>query len=146
MLAGAMLVPFVFGPSDKQLIKEALDVSIKASREGRPGGVMEHLSHSLKYNEEQVGDRTSVADYVKRARPDVIIQDPRPTISGDTAIIVSPVTVKMEMGPVSFPIQIERAVITLSKETGRKFLVFPAPVWRITSIKAPEIDVSQFDK
>lgn len=139
----ALAAPFVFAPSDKDLISEALKESIKASREGRPGGVMEYLSGSLKYNQESVSDRGSVADYIKMARPDVIVEDPRPTITGDTATITSPVTVSMEVGPMSFPMRIERAVITFSKETGRKYLILPAPVWRITSISAPEVDMSQ---
>ena len=142
-LLGVLVLPFLFAPSDEQLIGEALKESISASREGRPGGVMEYLSSSLKYNNEDVTDRMGVADTIKRAKPDVVVQDPRPVIQGQTATIVSAVTVNMDVGPISFPIEIKRAVITFTKETGRKFLVLPAPIWRISSISADEVDLSQ---
>ena len=143
---GIMAVPFLFGPTDDQMIRDALKESIKASREGRPGGVMEYLSNSLKYNDEEATDRTSIADYIKRAKPEVSVDDPTPRISGESAMVVSPVTVNLTYGPVSFPVRIEHAEITFAKETGRRFLVLPAPVWRIRSIKADEVDVSQLMK
>lgn len=140
----ALCIPMFFGPSDRQLIKEALDESVKASREGRPGGVMDYLSSSLKFNEEDTGSRSEIADYVKRARPDIVIEDTTPTISGDTATVVSPVTVTFSLGPASQPVRIERVEITLAKETGTRFLILPAPKWRIRDVKTSQVDMAQF--
>ncbi|HZH98180.1 MAG TPA: hypothetical protein VEX38_04350, partial [Fimbriimonadaceae bacterium] len=41
------------GPSDKEQIQTALDEAILASKEGRPGGVLDYLSQNFKVNEEQ---------------------------------------------------------------------------------------------
>ena len=143
-LVSALCIPMFFGPSDQKLIKEALQESVKASREGRPGGVMDYLSSSLKVNEEDVENRGEIGRYIKNARPEVVIENPTPVITGDTATVVSPVTVTFSIGPVSQPARIERVVITLAKETGTRFLIFPAPKWRIKEITTSVTDLSQF--
>ena len=145
-LIGALFAPFVFAPSDEQMIKDALNESIKAGREGRPGVVMEYVSRSFKYNDEEVNDRMSMANYIKSAKPEVTVLDPRPTIQGNTATIVSAVDVNLAIGPVDFPVHLDHAEITFAKETGTKFLIFPSPTWRITNIKAEAIDLSQLEK
>lgn len=144
LLLAVLAAPFVFAPKDKELIKQALDESVKASEEGRPGGVLDNISPSLQFNEEGV-DRSSVAQYIKLAKPDIKILDPTPTIEGDTATIISPVVVTMQFGPVQAPTRLDRVVITLAKETGRRYLVLPAPVWRVRSVKVDEADRALFE-
>ncbi|MBS1723743.1 MAG: hypothetical protein JSS66_12410 [Armatimonadetes bacterium] len=144
LLLAALAVPLFFGPSDRQLIAQALQDSCQASREGRPGGVMDYLSSSMRYNGEPIGDRREVARYIKQTRPEVVILNPTPVINGQTATVVSPVEVKISIGPMPVSMRLENVRITLSRETGFKWLVVPAPKWRITEIKADEIDVSQW--
>ncbi len=136
VLLGVLAFPFVFGPSDQQLIQQALDDSVAASREGRPGGVLEYLSHSLKYNDEAVGNRSEVATFIKNSHPQVVIENPTPTINGNTATIVSPVTLTFGLGPVGTPVRLQKVEITLSKETGTRFLILPSPKWRVSEVKA----------
>lgn len=144
VLLALLAAPMIFRPSDDVLIKEALDESVKASREGRPGGVMDYLSSSLKFNDDDSASRGEIAQYIKRAKPDIVIANPAATINGETASVVSPVTVTFSWGPVSKPIQLDNVEILLAKETGTKFLVVPTVKWRIREIKAPEADVTEF--
>lgn len=144
LLLAVLAAPFVFAPNDKELIKTAVEESIKASEEGRPGGVLEYISSSMKFNDEGV-DKSSVAQYIKMARPDIKILDPTPSIDGDTATIVSPVVVTMRLGPMETPTRLDRVVITLNRETGRKFFVLPAPVWRVRSVKVDGADRALFE-
>jgi hypothetical protein len=38
----------------------------------------------------------------------------------------------------------EKVVIRLEREGTRKWLLFPAKIWRIVSVEAPDLDVSTF--
>ncbi len=138
--------PMFFVPSDKVLIHDALQESIKASRDGRPGGVLDFLSKSLKINDNESESRWSVADFIKKSRPDVEIENQEPQIEGETARIVSPVTVSLGLGPVQTPIRLEKVDIRLQKEMGTKFLIFPSPKWRIVRINLSEEDYGKFSQ
>jgi hypothetical protein len=133
---------FLGQPSDQQLIKEALEDAVKASRDGRPGGVLDNLSGSLQYNGDDVLDRGAIADYVKRAKPDITIVSPTPVIRGDRAIISSAVDVTMRVGPASVPMHIDQVEITLARESGVRFGLLPTKVWRIRSVTAKSVPAS----
>lgn len=143
-LIAVLFLMFASGPTDRQLIQAALKESIQASREGRPGGVMQYLSHNLTFNSEDTGDRMSIASYIKQAKPDITVANDEPQIDDNKAIIITPVDVDLRIGPVSMPMHIKRAEIIFAKESGTRFLIFPSPVWRIQSIRAEEVDTSQF--
>jgi hypothetical protein len=140
----AVAVPFASSPSDEALIQEALDRAVQSSREGKPGGVLEHLSKSMTYNEIPVDNRAEVAKFIREGKPEVTIEDPRPQIAGGEALVVSPVVVGVRYGPVPIETRIPKVTIVLQREVGRKWLVFPAPVWRITRVTAEGWDPSQF--
>ena len=53
-----------FGPSDQKMIREALDQAVLASREGRPGGVMDYLSNKFAVNSESITSG-QVANFIK---------------------------------------------------------------------------------
>lgn len=125
---------------DRKLIQEALDESIKASREGKPGGVLENISVNFKFNDSEIGGRGDIGQYVKQMRPDVEILQRDPTISGDTAKIISDVKVRFKLGPVESEQRVENVVITLQRETGTKFGVIPVKKWRIVTVSAPTFD------
>lgn len=145
VIVAALCVPMFFGPSDSKLVREAVDESIKASRDGRPGGVMDYLSRNLKVNEEDVGNRLEIARYIKASRPDIVLQNPTPVIQGDTAKVITPATVTFSFGNTQ-PMTIDKVEITLAKETGTRYLVFPAPKWRIVDVKTSATDISQFEQ
>lgn len=135
------------GPSDRELIRQALDESIVASREGRAGSVLDLISRDLRVNEMQIGgNRLDLAKYIRESRPDVTIATPEPTIAGETATIVSDIGIKGEVPFVRTPVQgrLDDVKIILRRETARKWLVIPTRVWRITDVEAEQIDPSQF--
>lgn len=131
-------------PSDEELIGRALDESIRASREGRPGSVLDLLSPSLTVNEEGVPYRREIAEFVRKSRPDVEVRNRKPTISGDVATIESPVRVSSSLPAVPLEHTFERVVITLEKERTREWLVLPGRRWRVTKVTIPEFDVRGF--
>jgi len=124
----------LFQPSDSQLIETALNESIRAGKEGRPGGVLEYLSRSLTVNSEAMVDRKSIADFVRRAKPDVILRNMRASVEGDRATVVTPVLVKFEGLGMSMEREIPDVTITLQKERGTKWLVLPVTQWRIVEV------------
>ncbi len=128
------------GPTDEQLIQEALQQSIQASREGKPGGVLEYLSRSLTYNDAPVGDRSEIAQFIRNSKPDVQVLDPKPRIEGDKAAIVSPVTVSMQLGPFQGEQRLDRVRITFTREMGTRWIVVPAPKWRVSDIVVEGLD------
>src|SRR4051812_26701147 len=73
---------------DKTQIQQALAEAIKASKEGRPGSVVDKLADNFKVNEVQASTR-QIADFVKNNHPEVNVKDTEPVVSGDTAQITS---------------------------------------------------------
>jgi len=96
-LIGMFVASLLNQPSDKQLILQALDESIAASRAGRPGGVLEYLSRNLTWNGDEGVNRMEIADYIKRAKPEVTVMHREVVLDGDTATITTPVNVKLSM-------------------------------------------------
>lgn len=127
----------LFGPSDRELIHQALDESIVAGKEGRPGGVLDYLSQSLTVNSEQLVDRRQIADFVRKAKPDVTLGPISPEIQGDMATVLTSVQVKFSGFGMSVDKEIPKVTITLRKESAVKWLVFPASQWRIVSVTVP---------
>jgi hypothetical protein len=144
--AGVLLVlkAVLFGPSDRQLIDDAVKESVQASREGRPGGVVEYLSRSFTLNGDSGFSQRDIARFIKSGKPEVVIRTPEPVISGDTAEIVSPVHVKFDYLAYKFDQDIPQVHIKLQKEAGTQFLVIPTKKWRIVSVTAPEVSVGEF--
>src|SRR5947209_17946641 len=89
---------FIYGvlnhQDDKQQIKAALQDAIKASREGRPGGVVELLANNFEINGVNP-DIRQMADFIKRNHPEVTIPNQDPVINGDTAQITSDVAINV---------------------------------------------------
>lgn len=137
-------MPLAFVPDDKTLIKEALTESVRASREGRAGGVLEYLSKNFTINGEPLEDRPGIKNFIRSNRPDVEIESLQPLIDNDTATVNSPITVKIGFASASYPVRIEQAAITLRKEHGTRWLVYPSPKWRIVEVKTPQTELGQF--
>lgn len=122
-------------PSDKELIQTALKESIEASREGRPGGVLEYLSANFTVNSEQYGTR-DIAKTIREMKPHVELERDEPSISGDSATITSPVKLSLSLPPVSYTVG--QVTMSFSRETARKWLIFPTTRWRLKGVDVPE--------
>ncbi|MBX3113801.1 MAG: hypothetical protein KF836_04475 [Fimbriimonadaceae bacterium] len=137
-LIGVLVSGYVFAPNDKELIQRALDESTTAAREGKPSPVLDHLSRTFTYG----GEATSTYDISKmihQAKPVIVILDPAPQIEGETARVVSPVSVTVNYLGLDFNDTIPEVNIELKKENGFKWLFVPEPRWRITSVSAQSL-------
>jgi len=128
------------GPSDRELIEIALKDAIQASREGRPGGVLDFISKRFEVNGEQYGTR-DISNTIKDMRPDVEIERPAPTITGDSATITSPVRLSVSLPPVGM--NISSVTIHFARENGTNWLIFPTKKWRMVRIEIPDDVVNE---
>lgn len=126
------------GPTDKQLILQALDRSLKASEEGRPGGMIDFLSDSLEFNNELVTDKRQIARFVRDAHPELTVKGGEPEIQGDQATMSTSVRVKFAL-PMGFAFDqtFDDVQLMFRKEPGTKWLIFPDTKWRLARVVAP---------
>lgn len=134
------LVVVVTRPSDEDLIQEALERSIAASREGKPGGVFEHLSRSFTYNESAITSRRDVGQYINQLKPAIELSNREPNISENTARILTDVHLEIGMLNYRQEFTIPGVEIELAKESGTRWGFIPYPQWRIVSVEAPGFD------
>jgi len=130
-------------PDDRKLIQEALAESIKASKEGRPGGVMDKLSANIKYNNQDVGgnDR-DIARFIRDSKPDIVVESMEPDVKGDQATIVSPVNLTMSMLGQSINRRLNEVTLVFRKEADRDFLIFPTTRWKLAEVRVPDASVA----
>lgn len=138
LVAALVGIFYATAPSDEQLIERALEEAIVASKEGEPGGVLEHLSRSMVYDGQQVLDWNKVSQYIKAAKPIIVVDASRPRIDGDQAIIVADIEFKAGFQAFSIDNSIDNVEIRFAKESGTRWLIFPSPHWRIIEVSAPK--------
>ncbi|HWD41121.1 MAG TPA: hypothetical protein VG944_19895 [Fimbriimonas sp.] len=132
-------------PSDQEQIRKALDDSIKASKEGRPGGVMDLMSNHLTYNEQDTSSAMGqVAQVIKKQRPDVTVDDETASISGDNAQITSPVDLTLEFLGQKRTFHIKDVVLKFHKEPATEWLVIPTTQWKLVEVQAPSFSPDNF--
>ncbi|MBV6457774.1 MAG: hypothetical protein HONBIEJF_00894 [Fimbriimonadaceae bacterium] len=146
VVVAAVITFFGFrGPSDRELIDQAITESTRAGREGRPGGVLEYLSKSLKVNQiEYSGSRFDISRFVRESRPDVQLDNRVVEVdeAAGTAIVTASAKVSASifgMGEISR--EIDKVRVHLERQDSRKWLLFPAKIWRIVSVDAPNVDI-----
>jgi hypothetical protein len=123
---------------DKTQIKEALAEAIKASKEGRPGSVIDKLSENFKVNEESPGS-SQIAGFVKNHHPEVDIKDTDPIVSSDTAQINSDITVKLDLMPGGW--NFKDAQIQFKKEAAMDWWIFPTSKWHLSAVRVRPEDM-----
>jgi hypothetical protein len=133
ILGGKYVSVTYFGPSDDELIRAALDRAITASREGKPGGVLETLSDKFHLNGDFPGEG-SIKKFIQNAHPDISVPAKKATISGDVAKIVAPVRAKFEFMGFSMDQTIPDVAMTFQRETGFEWGIIPVKKWRLTQI------------
>ncbi len=132
---GAFASGLFGGQSDEQMIKAALDEAVLASKEGRPGGVLEFISQRFAVNGMKYGTG-DISKTIKDLRPNVEIENPTPNITGNSATIVSPVRLAVSLPPIGTTLS--EVTITFAKENGTKWLIFPVKKWRMVEVDMPE--------
>jgi hypothetical protein len=143
LIGGRALLTTLNPPNDKALIVEALKESIKASKEGRPGGVMDKLSSNLSYNgENESGNQGQIAKFIKESRPDVTVTQMEPVVTGDEATIHSPVDLKVEMLGFNQKRHLKDVTITFRKEEDHEWLIFPTRKWKLAEVHVPSASVA----
>jgi hypothetical protein len=133
LLAGVFLWSMSTGPSDDVLIAQAIDDSIRASREGRPGGVLDNLSRDLKVQDEDI-DNPAVKNFIENQKPDIELTNKKPVMRGDLAVVTTDVIVTFGLAGMRVPAPITGVQIELQKETGFKYFIFPTKKWKIVKI------------
>lgn len=143
LLGGKVILSVMQPQDDKKLIQDALTESILASKEGRPGGVMDKLSANIKYNNQDVGgnDR-DIARYIRDNKPDIVVENIDPEVKGDEATIVSPVSLKLSFLGQSVEKQLKNVTLVFRKESDREFLVFPTTRWKLAEVRVPDASVA----
>ena len=139
VLAGLTVLFIVTAPSDEDLIRAALEESVQASRDGRAGGVLGHLSPSLTFNGMPVASRAEIADFVRKSRPDVELGPVEPVIEGNVATVVTSVRINVSFLGYSADQKLSGVQIRLARETGVRWLLFPGTKWRISEVTVPDL-------
>ena len=122
--------------SDSEQIVAALNDSIQASKEGRPGGVLDKLSDGFQVNSQSV-TTGQIADFIKNRKPTVDVLQPAPVVTADDAHIISPVRVSVSFLGSDHGITVPDVDIQFHRETARAWLIFPVSTWRMTKINVP---------
>jgi len=123
-------------PDDQKLIQAALKESIEASKEGRPGGVLDLLSDNLKFNSQDLTvNKSQIARFIHDNKPDVEVKDQKALVTGDEARIVSPV--ELTLGPFGHRTMNE-VTLVFNKEAAREFLIVPTHRWRLVDVRVPD--------
>ncbi len=143
LLVGVRVILLIARPvDDKALIKRALADSVLASREGRPGGVMDKLSDNLKYNDQSVGGSArDIARYIRTSRPDITVENINPVVTGDEATIISPVTLKVNLLGNPLERRLKDVTIIFRKENDKDFLIIPATRWKLAEVRVSSTSV-----
>ena len=138
LVAALVGIFYATAPSDEELIEQALEEAIVASKEGRPGGVLEHLSRSFVYDGQPVYSWKDVSQFISVAKPEIEVDANRPQIDGDQAIVIANVDFKMGFQTLSIDESIENVEFRFAKESGTRWLIFPSPHWKIIEVSTRE--------
>ena len=123
-------------PNDQVLIERALQESIQASKDGRPGGVLDILSSKFRINDQSPG-RFDIAKFIRQNKPDVTVYNTKAVVSGDSARIETPVEVKLSVLNQNFDQRIDNVTLVFQKEDAHRYLVIPTTEWHLTDVEVP---------
>jgi hypothetical protein len=128
-------------PDDQKLIENALAEAVEASKEGKPGGVIDLLSNNLKVNDQDVGgNNRQVADFVRQWKPNARVLEPKAQITGDEGRIVSPVELEM----LNMKRTLNEVTLIFRKEDATEYLFIPVAKWRLTEVRVPDTSLAEF--
>jgi hypothetical protein len=142
-IGGKYILGALNPPDDKALIKAALADAIKASREGRPGSVIDKLAANFKVNGQEFGNR-SIADVIKTSHPDVVIKDSDPLVSGESAQINSDMTVSGDILGTRYSKDLKDVQLLFKKEAATDYLIFPTTKWHLAAARLSPEQIAEF--
>jgi hypothetical protein len=129
-------------PSDQVLIERALDEAIQASKEGRPGGVLDLLSANLKVNDQLIGaSNREIANFVRDQKPDVKVLEPSARIIGEEGRIVS--LVDLDLGILGVR-RLKEVTMIFRREEATELVFIPTTKWRLVEVRVPDSTISDF--
>ena len=135
LVAGRVMLSFSTSEDDKALIQKALAESIQASREGRPSVVMDKLSSNIMFNgQNEGGNQYDIARYIRNSKPEVEVENPVPVVTGDEAIIESPVRLSLSVLGQPLSTRLKDVTLVFRKEADRKFLIIPSHSWKLAEV------------
>ena len=144
VLVGIRTILSMGGADDKALVKAALKESIEASKDGRPGGVMDKISDKLTVNKEQVASMSQIAKWIRDSKPDVTVTQQEPIILENEARITSPVTIKASFpGGVDLDKTIDGVTLIFAKESAMDYFIIPTKKWRLKEVLLPSDVMAQ---
>lgn len=128
-----------FRGGDARLIKDALSESLLASKEGRPGSVMDLLSDKLKLNDQEAGPRRQIAEFIKNSRPEITVKNVEPVINPTegTAKITSSVHLKVGAFGQNIDTDIPNVTLTFKREDAMQWAVIPVKQWKLSDVTVP---------
>lgn len=143
LLAVLLLARVGFGlvdhRSDREQILDELQKSIEASKEGRPGSVIEMISDKLTFNGKDASENIGqVADFIKSHDPEVKVENLDPIVTGDAAQIVSPVDLTVSFLTASRTMHFKEVTLMFHREPAVRFMVFPTTQWKLTDVQMPD--------
>jgi len=144
-LVGARTILGLIRPqSDKALIETALKESIQASKDGHPNGVLDKLSNNIQYNGTSAGGhQQEIADFIRDKKPDVVVENLDPVVTGDEATIVSPIDLKLSLLGQSMEKHVKDVTLLFKKEEDREWLIIPTHKWKLVEVHVPDASVAE---
>jgi hypothetical protein len=136
VLLGLRMTLFAPHQNDQEMIRDALAQSIKDSKDGKAGSLMDLLSDKFKVNGTQESQH-DIARLVKQWRPDITVDSEDPIVSGDTAKIISTVHLKVSLPGGEIDKDVPNVTFTFQREDSSKFLVIPTKKWKLTDVDVP---------
>jgi hypothetical protein len=128
-------------PPDDVMIHHALDEAVQASREGRPGGVTDHLSQTFTINNFSFGD-ADISRYIRDHHPDVTVSYRKPKIDGAFAEMDAPVSITFRLLSFEQTVPVPNVKLMFHKEEGHDWMGLPVREWRLSSVEVPDTSVS----
>lgn len=132
------------GKSDAALIDEALQESLRAGREGRPGSVLEILSQKIEINDQPLLNRGMVANAIRDYKPNVTLDKTDLKIEGDKATMTGHAKMTAS-GPFPVGFDVKNASLIFAKEQSRKWLIVPDKKWRLVDVDLPGVPLPTFN-
>lgn len=144
ILVGGKVISNANGPSDQDQIQTALSKSIEASREGRPGGVMDKLSSRFKVNNEIPASFRQIAQFIKDSKPDINVAPANAVVTGDEARMVTSVRFKVKLGEEPVEQNFNPVTLIFRKESARDWVVIPTKKWKLAEVDATGVNPTDF--
>lgn len=133
VVAGGLWIILGPQPSDQEQITEAMNNAVKASREGRPGGVVEYLADSFEVNNTKYDVSRQVADAIQKYHPDIELSTTQAKVNGDSATVSTDVKLRILSKSISIP----DVTFKLHKDVETKWLVLPTKSWKLEGASVP---------